>query len=141
MEAATRKAEEDARREIQEQIWRMEQLKYTDQNVALCHAKVREAEDAEKQQKQVSLKNNQIFCFYVKARHLKQWEQYMKCDGLPDPASPPAMHTYLHLWRSDPKSERSIEPVIKKTGEVLHVRKLIIYKSKMVYMIILLNVA
>jgi Cancer susceptibility candidate 1 N-terminus len=52
----------------------------------------------------------------------KQWEQYMKCDGLPDPASPPAMHTYLHLWRSDPKSERSIEPVIKKTEEFLHVR-------------------
>jgi hypothetical protein len=55
LEAATRKAEEDARREIQEQIWRMEQLKYTDKNVAECHAKVREAEDTEKQQKQVSL--------------------------------------------------------------------------------------
>ncbi|XP_065336687.1 dynein axonemal intermediate chain 7 homolog [Cloeon dipterum] len=43
----------------------------------------------------------------------------MKCDGLPDPASPPAMHTYLHLWRSEPKARRNIEPVVEKTAEVL----------------------
>lgn len=59
LEAATRKAEEDAKREIQEQIWRMEQLKFTDQNVNECHAKVKKAEDAEKHQKQVKQKNKQ----------------------------------------------------------------------------------
>ncbi|CAB3386400.1 Hypothetical predicted protein [Cloeon dipterum] len=98
-EAARVKAEDDAKREVQEQIWRVEQLEHTKTLVSACLAKVTEAECRE--------------------RHEKQWEQYMKCDGLPDPASPPAMHTYLHLWRSEPKARRNIEPVVEKTAEVL----------------------
>lgn len=119
METAKKKAEEDAKREVQEQIWRMEQLKYTGVKVAECLAKVLAAEAAEKQQKQASINLIENIDYNIK----NQWEQYMKCDGLPDPASPPAMHTYLHLWRSDPKTKRSIEPVIEKTGEVLQVQQ------------------
>ncbi|KAF4530329.1 hypothetical protein B566_EDAN015490 [Ephemera danica] len=52
---------------------------------------------------------------------LVQWEQYMRCDGLPDPASPSAMHTYLHVWRSD-EGGRDVEQAINKTGQVLQVR-------------------
>lgn len=55
METAKKKAEEDAKREVQEQIWRMEQLKYTDVKVAECLARVRDAEATEKQQRQASI--------------------------------------------------------------------------------------
>ncbi|XP_059490926.1 dynein axonemal intermediate chain 7-like [Neocloeon triangulifer] len=99
LEAARQKAEDDAKREVQEQIWRMEQLEHTEEIVSTLLAEVSEAEMQERQE--------------------KQWEQYMKCDGLPDPASPPGMHTYLHLWRSEPSARRNIEPVVEKTAEVL----------------------
>jgi len=53
LEAARQKAEDDAKREVQEQIWRMEQLENTELVVSDCLTKVSETEEAEKQQKQV----------------------------------------------------------------------------------------
>jgi hypothetical protein len=51
---------------------------------------------------------------------LFKWEQYMKCDGLPDPASLNEMNTYIYLWRG--VEERGLlEDVVKRTAEVLKV--------------------
>jgi hypothetical protein len=51
---------------------------------------------------------------------LFKWGQYMKCDGLPDPASLSEMNTYIYLWRT--VEERGLlEEVVKRTAEVLGV--------------------
>ncbi|GLV37041.1 uncharacterized protein CBL_02127 [Carabus blaptoides fortunei] len=47
-----------------------------------------------------------------------EWEQYMKCDGLPDPSSCGQMNTYLHLW-DKVKEETTIEQASTKSQEVL----------------------
>lgn len=49
-----------------------------------------------------------------------QWNQYMKCDGLPDPNSLSQMNTYLYLWTGD-DSYNGIEATLEKTDEVLKV--------------------
>jgi len=51
---------------------------------------------------------------------LFKWEQYMKCDGLPDPASVSEMNTYIYLWRAIEK-RGLLEDVVKRTAEVLEV--------------------
>jgi hypothetical protein len=51
---------------------------------------------------------------------LFQWEQYMKCDGLPNPASLSEMNTYIYLWRAVEK-RGLLGDVVKKTSEVLGV--------------------
>jgi hypothetical protein len=61
-EAARQKAEDDAKREVEEQGWRMEQLDATDHLVFDCLSKVSAAEEKEKQQKQVE--------FLFKLKHL-----------------------------------------------------------------------
>ena len=45
------------------------------------------------------------------------WEQYMKCDGLPDPVCVRELNTYLSLWKEDTKEE--IDAVLERTLEVL----------------------
>lgn len=50
-----------------------------------------------------------------------QWNQYMKCDGLPDPNSFSQMNTYLFLWTGD-ETSNEIEKALQKTDEVLQVR-------------------
>jgi hypothetical protein len=51
---------------------------------------------------------------------LFKWKQYMKCDGLPDPASLSEMNTYIYLWRSVEERGR-LDVVVKRTAEVLGV--------------------
>ncbi|XP_069691466.1 dynein axonemal intermediate chain 7 homolog [Periplaneta americana] len=51
-------------------------------------------------------------------REKKEWEQYMKCDGLPDPSSLTDMNTYLYLWRSV-EERGNLDEVVNKTAEVL----------------------
>ena len=45
------------------------------------------------------------------------WEQYMKCDGLPDPVCVRELNTYLSLWKEDTREE--IDAVLERTLEVL----------------------
>ena len=52
-----------------------------------------------------------------KARDDLVWEQYMKCDGLPDPVCVRALNTYLALWKED--SREHIDSVLERTLEVL----------------------
>lgn len=49
---------------------------------------------------------------------LKEWEQYLKCDGLPNPANCGEMNTFLHLWDLV-KEETTMEDAIEKTGQVM----------------------
>lgn len=51
---------------------------------------------------------------------LLQWNQYLKCDGLPDPASCPQMNTYLHLWEKKIQ-ETDIEEAAARTREIINV--------------------
>ena len=52
-----------------------------------------------------------------KAREDLLWQQYMKCDGMPDPACVKQMNTYLSLWKEDRRE--AMEDVLVKTKEVL----------------------
>ena len=52
-----------------------------------------------------------------KARDDLVWEQYMKCDGLPDPVCVRELNTYLCLWKEDTREE--IDTVLERTLEVL----------------------
>ena len=52
------------------------------------------------------------------AREDLVWEQYMKCDGLPDPVCVRELNTYLSLWKEDDSSE-DIDAVLERTQEVL----------------------
>ena len=45
------------------------------------------------------------------------WEQYMKCDGLPDPVCVRELNTYFSLWKEDIREE--IDAVLERTLEVL----------------------
>jgi len=45
------------------------------------------------------------------------WEQYMKCDGLPDPVCVRELNTYFALWKEDTREE--IDTVLERTLEVL----------------------
>ncbi|XP_034248575.1 axonemal 84 kDa protein [Thrips palmi] len=48
----------------------------------------------------------------------QEWEQFMKCDRLPDPSSPSQMNTYLYVWRETDRLN-NIEDATTKTSEVL----------------------
>lgn len=52
-----------------------------------------------------------------KARDDLVWEQYMKCDGLPDPVCVRELNTYFSLWQEDNREE--IDAVLERTLEVL----------------------
>ena len=44
------------------------------------------------------------------------WAQYMKCDGLPDPACVRELNTYLTLWKEDERED--LDSVLARTQEV-----------------------
>ncbi|KAK7867388.1 hypothetical protein R5R35_008932 [Gryllus longicercus] len=48
----------------------------------------------------------------------EEWNVYLKCDGLPDPASLSEMNTYLYLWQLNDNHD-DFQEVIRKTDEVL----------------------
>ncbi|XP_052125002.1 dynein axonemal intermediate chain 7 homolog isoform X2 [Frankliniella occidentalis] len=48
----------------------------------------------------------------------QEWEQFMRCDRLPDPASPSQMNTYLYVWRETDRLN-NIDEATVKTTEVL----------------------
>ncbi|PNF19093.1 hypothetical protein B7P43_G10819 [Cryptotermes secundus] len=91
-------AEEKAKRDVAEQAVRVVQLQET---VALF----RELSEKMYKMKLEKQANN-------------EWKQYMKCDGLPDPASLSEMNTYIYLWRSV-EERGQLDVVVKKTAEVL----------------------
>lgn len=49
-----------------------------------------------------------------------QWEQYLKCDGLPNPYVCGELNTYLHLWGKTMENT-TIEDASARTIEVLNV--------------------
>ena len=51
-----------------------------------------------------------------KARDDLVWAQYMKCDGLPDPACVKELNTYLTLWKEDERED--LDSVLARTQEV-----------------------
>ncbi|XP_074860631.1 dynein axonemal intermediate chain 7 isoform X2 [Carettochelys insculpta] len=48
----------------------------------------------------------------------EKWEQYMQCDGSPDPAVPQEINTFMTLWQESKNED--IEFVIKKGNQVLN---------------------
>ncbi|CAG4967424.1 unnamed protein product [Colias eurytheme] len=43
---------------------------------------------------------------YARTKQLEaEWQQYLRCDGLPDPRVVTQMNTYLHLWRINSKCD------------------------------------
>ncbi|KAL0274995.1 UNVERIFIED_CONTAM: hypothetical protein PYX00_002990 [Menopon gallinae] len=91
-------AKEKALREVFEQGLRVEQLSKSCALFARLKKKKMEIEKSKRLQ--------------------EEWDQYMKCDGLPDPNSLSQMNTYLYLWTGD-DSHDDIEAVLEKTDEVL----------------------
>ncbi|KAI4454788.1 lung adenoma susceptibility 1-related [Holotrichia oblita] len=47
-----------------------------------------------------------------------EWEQYLKCDGLPNPIKPAEMNTYLHLW-DQVLHNVSVDQVRHRTSEII----------------------
>ncbi|XP_059046797.1 dynein axonemal intermediate chain 7-like [Achroia grisella] len=43
--------------------------------------------------------------FHNKKQMQAEWQQYLRCDGLPDPRVVTQMNTYLHLWQLNPKCD------------------------------------
>ncbi|PSN29539.1 hypothetical protein C0J52_25170 [Blattella germanica] len=91
-------AEEKAKRDVAEQNVRVIQLQAT---IALFKSY-----------------GKKMYKLKLENRANEEWIQYLKCDGLPDPASLGEMNTYLYLWRNC--EERGIlEDVVRRTGETL----------------------
>ena len=61
--------------------------------------------------------HQQNICIDVPTCIILVWEQYMKCDGLPDPVCVRELNTYLSLWKEDTREE--IDAVLERTLEVL----------------------
>ncbi|XP_061727961.1 dynein axonemal intermediate chain 7-like isoform X1 [Cydia pomonella] len=38
--------------------------------------------------------------FVNNLQRMAEWQQYLRCDGLPDPRVPTQMNTYLHVWQN-----------------------------------------
>ncbi|KAM3955584.1 LOW QUALITY PROTEIN: dynein axonemal intermediate chain 7 [Aphomia sociella] len=47
----------------------------------------------------------QKFDFQNKKQMEAEWQQYLRCDGLPDPRVVTQMNTYLHLWSLSPNCD------------------------------------
>ncbi|CAK1592878.1 unnamed protein product [Parnassius mnemosyne] len=61
---------------------------------------------------------------YQKKKQLKaEWQQYLRCDGLPDPRIVTQMNTYLHIWRE--KNVCDDEELQKRCVEVLPMLELL----------------
>lgn len=56
---------------------------------------------------------------YMQCMLCVQWERYMRCDGVPDPAAQCEINTYMHLWRDD--SEVNIKLVLEQCNLALQV--------------------
>ncbi|XP_068082233.1 dynein axonemal intermediate chain 7 [Anabrus simplex] len=54
----------------------------------------------------------------VMKNEISRWKRYLKCDGLPDPASVQQMHIYLHMWQNDDRLN-DIDHVLAKSDEVI----------------------
>ncbi|KAF2885426.1 hypothetical protein ILUMI_20706 [Ignelater luminosus] len=85
----------------------------------------REAAEQQLRTEQLGNSLNQINL--IKKRHLKkalkdrdqlEWEQYLKCDGLPDPYVCGQLNTYLHLWEKVIEST-TIDEAATRTPEAL----------------------
>ncbi|KAJ9600158.1 hypothetical protein L9F63_009568, partial [Diploptera punctata] len=97
-------AEEKAKRDIAEQNIRIKELKET-----------RDLFNSFKQK---------MYGLKLEKRANEEWAQYMKCDGLPNPASLGEMNTYLYLWRST-EEQGVLTEVVKRTQEVLDLFKVL----------------
>ncbi|XP_012288411.1 axonemal 84 kDa protein [Orussus abietinus] len=65
-------------------------------------------------------KNNKAFKEYSKEDREKQdWDQYMTCDGLPNPKTLSDLNTYLFLWSLEDE-EPDMKDVTKKCKEVVY---------------------
>ncbi|CAH0699494.1 unnamed protein product [Spodoptera exigua] len=56
-----------------------------------------------------------------KKQEVAEWQQYLRCDGLPDPRVVTELNTFLHLWKQNEKSDD--DELDKKFVEVLPVGK------------------
>ncbi|XP_048504698.1 dynein axonemal intermediate chain 7 homolog isoform X2 [Athalia rosae] len=97
-----------------------------------------EAMEIRKEQLQVTwyvlYDNNRAFVDYqLDNKEAEAWNQYMRCDGLPDPGIVSDLNTYLFLWTLDDHTA-NIETAAKKSEEIIYLlNKLenIIYYSAM----------
>ncbi|XP_015512196.1 dynein axonemal intermediate chain 7-like isoform X1 [Neodiprion lecontei] len=64
--------------------------------------------------------NNRAFMDYqLSNKDVDSWDQYMRCDGLPDPGIVSDLNTYLFLWSLDDYTA-NVETVAKKSEEVIY---------------------
>lgn len=67
-------------------------------------------EVAENRQRRAQLKDSMLFFDAVRTsieaikdgeRHERDWEKFMRCNGLPNAASPSDLRKYIHQWHTD----------------------------------------
>lgn len=92
---------EKEKREILEQGWRVEQLQESLDQI------------------QSILDHNAHSCQTEK--EILEWQNYLRCGQLPNPAICNQMNTYLHLWALD-MDNTNIEGVSARTRDAIQVR-------------------
>ncbi|XP_049330959.1 dynein axonemal intermediate chain 7 isoform X2 [Astyanax mexicanus] len=118
-EERRRKEEEALLIAEQEEQERLEREQREEEERQRLELKDRDRREEELNELRFKLEENQsaVNTWEAASREQAEWDQYMLCDGNPNPAVQPEINTFISLWQDDP--ELQIQPIMQQCALAL----------------------